>query len=172
MHESNLRKLIPALRRNEAPQYIEGRGNVANITRDPATGRFVLNGVSAMLKRDLAVDATLQPMVRGRLVEVNGAPFDAAQLVAKMRSIAKVRERVIREGKIRVVDTDPATATETVVGENIFKPAHGAPVFLNAGRFVTAPDGTIEFRAGPQDFLDYFVNGDTSVIQPLCAALA
>src|SRR5437588_5802045 len=39
-----------------------------------------VSGVEAMLKRELAVDATLQPMVRGRLVEVNGAPFNAAQL--------------------------------------------------------------------------------------------
>jgi len=65
---------------------------------------------------------------------------------------------------VLAVPGDLSSATETVTGENIFKPAHGAPVFLNAGRVVTAPDGTIEFRAGPQDFLDYFVNGDTSVI--------
>jgi hypothetical protein len=70
------------------------------------------------------------------------------------------------------VPGDLSTATTTNVGENIFKPAQGAPVFLNAGRFVTAPDGTVEFRAGPQDFLDYFVNGDTPVIQKLCAALS
>jgi hypothetical protein len=73
---------------------------------------------------------------------------------------------------VLAVPGDLSSATETVTGENIFKPAHGAPVFLNAGRVVTAPDGTIEFRAGPQDFLDYFVNGDTSVIQKLCAALS
>jgi hypothetical protein len=70
------------------------------------------------------------------------------------------------------VPGDLSSATTTNVGENIYKPAQGAPVFLNAGRFVTAPDGTVEFRAGPQDFLDYFVNGDTSVIQKLCAALS
>jgi len=73
---------------------------------------------------------------------------------------------------VLAVPGDFSTASETNVGEVIFKPAHGAPVFLNAGRTVFAPDGTVEFRAGPQDFLDYFVNGDTSVIQPLCAALA
>jgi putative ABC transport system permease protein len=39
-----------------------------------------VDGVAAMLKRELAVDASLKPMVRGRLTEVNGAPFDAAQL--------------------------------------------------------------------------------------------
>jgi putative ABC transport system permease protein len=39
-----------------------------------------VDGVAAMLKREIGVDAALKPMVRGRLVEVNGAPFDAAQL--------------------------------------------------------------------------------------------
>ena len=73
---------------------------------------------------------------------------------------------------VLAVHGDLSTATETSTGENIFKPAQGAPVFLNAGRVVTAPDGTVEFRSGPQDFLDFFVNGDTSVIQKLCAALA
>jgi hypothetical protein len=65
-----------------------------------------------------------------------------------------------------------STATETNVGENIFKPAQGAPVFEYAGRFVVAPDGTIEFRAGQNDFFAVFVDGNTSVLQPLCAALA
>ena len=37
------------------------------------------DGVRALLKRELNVDATLRPMVRGRLVEINGAPFSAAQ---------------------------------------------------------------------------------------------
>ena len=35
-----------------------------------------VDGVAAMLKRELNVDAALRPMVRGRLVSVNGAPFD------------------------------------------------------------------------------------------------
>ena len=73
---------------------------------------------------------------------------------------------------VLAVPGDISSATRTFTGENIYKPAHGAPVLLNAGKVVTAPDGTVEFRSGPQDFLDYFVNGDTSVIQKLCAALA
>ncbi len=73
---------------------------------------------------------------------------------------------------VLAVPGDFNTATETSTGENIFKPAQGAPVFLNAGRVVTAPDGTVEFRSGPQGFLDYFVNGDTSALAALCAALA
>ncbi|HEV3239555.1 MAG TPA: FtsX-like permease family protein [Casimicrobiaceae bacterium] len=39
-----------------------------------------VEGVRALLKRELHVDAALQPMVRGRLVEVNGAPFVTATL--------------------------------------------------------------------------------------------
>jgi hypothetical protein len=37
--------------------------------------------------------------------------------------------------------------------------------------FITAPDGTIEFRAGQQNFLDVFIDGHTEVLEPLCAAL-
>jgi hypothetical protein len=66
---------------------------------------------------------------------------------------------------------DLSTATTTNVGENIFKPAQGAPVFKYAGRFVTAPDGTIEFQAGQNDFFKLMA-GDTSVLQKLCAALS
>jgi len=63
------------------------------------------------------------------------------------------------------------SATETLAGEWIFRPAHSAPVFLSAGRLVLAPDGTLDFRSGPQAFMDLFVNGDASVLDPLCAAL-
>ena len=66
---------------------------------------------------------------------------------------------------------DLGSATETITGQWIFRPAQGAPVFVNAGRLVFAPDFTLEFRSGPQDFIDLFVNGDTSVLDPLCAAL-
>jgi putative ABC transport system permease protein len=38
-----------------------------------------VDGVAAMLRRELAVDTTLRPMVRGRLVEVNGAPFNPSR---------------------------------------------------------------------------------------------
>ena len=69
------------------------------------------------------------------------------------------------------VPGDLSTATETNVGENIFQPAQGAPVFKYAGRFVVAPDGTIEFSAGQNDFFKLMA-GDTSVLQKLCAALA
>jgi hypothetical protein len=72
---------------------------------------------------------------------------------------------------VLAVPGDLSSATVTTTGENIYRPARGAPVFLNAGKTVFAPDGALDFRAGPQNFLDYFVDGDTSVIDRLCAAL-
>lgn len=69
------------------------------------------------------------------------------------------------------VPGDISSATVTHTGQSRFKPLDGPPIFINAGRTVTAPDGTLEFRAGPQSFLDLFVDGDTSVLEPLCAAL-
>jgi hypothetical protein len=72
---------------------------------------------------------------------------------------------------VLAIPGDFSSATETHTGEAIFHPARRAPVFFNAGRIVTAPDGTIEFRAGPQNFIDAFVNGHTEVLEPLCAAL-
>jgi hypothetical protein len=72
---------------------------------------------------------------------------------------------------VLAVPGDLGSATETTTGENIYRPAHASPVFLNAGRTVFGADGTLEFRSGSQNFLDYFVDGDTSVLDPLCAAL-
>jgi hypothetical protein len=68
------------------------------------------------------------------------------------------------------VPGDFSSATETVTGQgNITLPGRGA-VLLNAGRTVWAPDGSLDFRAGPQDFLDFFL-GNTDKINELCAAL-
>ena len=68
------------------------------------------------------------------------------------------------------VPGDFSSATETVTGQgNITIPGRGA-VLLNAGRTVTAPDGSLDFRAGPQDFVDYFL-GNTDVVNELCAAI-
>jgi hypothetical protein len=69
------------------------------------------------------------------------------------------------------VPGDFSTATETLTGETILRPLHSAPVFFATGRVVTAPDGTIDFRAGQQNFLDVFVNGHTELLDPVCAAL-
>ena len=68
------------------------------------------------------------------------------------------------------VPGDFSSATETVTGQgNITIPGMGQ-VLLNAGRTVMAPDGSLDFRAGPQDFLDYSL-GNTDVVNELCAAL-
>jgi hypothetical protein len=68
------------------------------------------------------------------------------------------------------VPGDFGTKTTTHTGEAIFKPAHSRTIFLNAGRVVYSPDGSVDW-AGPQSFLDLFVDGDLSVLEPLCAAL-
>jgi hypothetical protein len=57
-----------------------------------------------------------------------------------------------------------------MIGQNNFTVPGIRAVLLNAGRGSRAPDGTVEFRAGPQNFLDYFVDGGASVMDELCAA--
>jgi len=69
---------------------------------------------------------------------------------------------------VLAVPGDLSTATETVTGENIFTDPHIGQVIHNAGRFVTAPDGTIEFEAGRNDFLDNFAAAN----QRMCEALS
>jgi len=58
----------------------------ASLPQD-APNAFLINvlpdqrqGVPALIKRELSVDAVTYPMVRGRLVEVNGKPFDTSLL--------------------------------------------------------------------------------------------
>ena len=72
---------------------------------------------------------------------------------------------------VLAVPGDLSSATETNVGESNFTAPGVGAVFLNAGRTVTAPDGSLDFEAGPQGFLAYFVDGEASVLEPLCAAL-
>ena len=72
---------------------------------------------------------------------------------------------------VLAVPGDLASATETVTGENNFTVPHLGTVFLNAGKTVFGPDGTPEFSAGPQGFIDYFANGNTAAINELCTAL-
>jgi hypothetical protein len=70
------------------------------------------------------------------------------------------------------VPGDLGSATEQTTGQFIVKPAHGSPVLMQVGRTVTTfePDFSLDFQAGPNDFLDYAF-GDTSVLGPLCDAL-
>ena len=45
-------------------------------------------------------------------------------------------------------------------------------VLKSVGRTVFAPDGSLEFSAGQQPFIQRFVFGDPSAFDALCAALA
>jgi len=72
------------------------------------------------------------------------------------------------------VPGDLGSATETTTWGSLFHlPGAGAPVFWNSGRTMQFPiDGATEFSAGRLGFWQLFVDGDTSVLDPLCAALA
>jgi hypothetical protein len=71
------------------------------------------------------------------------------------------------------VPGDFSSATETIVGENIYTdPVTHKKVLRSTGRAVFGADGTLDFRAGQQPFLDAFVDGDMSVFDAVCAALA
>jgi hypothetical protein len=74
---------------------------------------------------------------------------------------------------VLAVPGDFGSATETTVGENIYTdPETGKKVLRSVGRTVFGADGSLEFRSGQQPFLDAFVDGDMSVFDAVCAALA
>jgi hypothetical protein len=62
------------------------------------------------------------------------------------------------------------SATATWTGEFVLKPATGPPIVIGAGRDIFAPDGSLDFQAGPSGFLDLLA-GDPPAIEPVCAAL-
>jgi len=66
---------------------------------------------------------------------------------------------------------DFTSATETTTGQTNFTVPHLGAVLLNAGKVMFGADGTLEFSAGPQGFLDYFYNGNTAALDELCTAL-
>jgi hypothetical protein len=71
------------------------------------------------------------------------------------------------------VPGDFDSAIETIVGENIYTdPVTNRKVLRSTGRVVFGADGTLESRSGQQPFLDAFVDGDMSVFDAVCAALA
>ena len=73
---------------------------------------------------------------------------------------------------VLAVPGDFDSATETLVGSNIYTdPVTHRKVLRNTGRNVFGADG-LEFRAGHQPFIDAFVDGDMSVFDGVCAALA
>ena len=73
---------------------------------------------------------------------------------------------------VLAVPGDLDSATETTTWSSVFHlPGSGAPVFWNSGRTVQFPIlGPTEFSAGRLDFFQ-LSDGDTSVLDPLCAAL-
>ena len=71
---------------------------------------------------------------------------------------------------VLAVRGDLSSATETITGEIHFRLAQGAPLLIGAGRTIFAPDGTIEFQAGPAGFVDLLA-GAPSAVDPICAAL-
>jgi hypothetical protein len=74
---------------------------------------------------------------------------------------------------VLAVPGDFDSATETTVGQNVYTdPATHRKVLNSTGRVVFGADGTLEARAGQQPFLDAFIDGDMSVFDPICAALA
>jgi hypothetical protein len=72
---------------------------------------------------------------------------------------------------VLAVPGDFTSATETIVGQFVITVPHLGAVALEAGRVIQDANGNNEFRAGPQDFLDYYANGDTSAVAKLCGAL-
>jgi hypothetical protein len=77
--------------------------------------------------------------------------------------------------KITTVLTEPGdfdSAIETIVGEIVITdPATHRKVLRSTGRNVFGPEGELA-RAGQQPFLEAFVDGDMSVFDDVCAALA
>ena len=71
------------------------------------------------------------------------------------------------------VPGDLSSATETTTWQGLVHlPGAGAPVFWNSGRTIQFPiGGATEFSAGRLGIWQLFVDGDTSVLDPLCAAL-
>lgn len=73
---------------------------------------------------------------------------------------------------VPAVPGDLSSATETTEWNiHLHASGSGAPVLVNTGRTVQAPDGTLESRAGRLEYFDIFGDGDTSLLGPLCAAL-
>jgi hypothetical protein len=74
---------------------------------------------------------------------------------------------------VLAVPGDFDSATETTVGGSVYTdPVTHKKVLWSTGRVVIGPDGTVLSRAGHQPFLDAFVDGDMSVFDAVCAALA
>jgi hypothetical protein len=114
---------------------------------------------------------------QGELVCGSGASafviHDNAHLFARVTrwydADGNLTRRAIHE---RAVPGDLDSATETTVGSNmITDPITHRKVLTNAGRTVFGADGSVD-ASGQQPFVDAFVDGDMSVFDDVCAALA
>jgi len=73
---------------------------------------------------------------------------------------------------VLAVPGDLGSARETTTGVvNFIIPGRGAFV-QDVGRTVFGFDGSLESQAGPHVFVDYFVDGDTTALDPICSVLA
>jgi hypothetical protein len=126
-----------------------------------------------------AVDQAMQDLRAIRFYDQNGnltrrvvdSDFTGGQFSNPLTGTTVPYTLHLNTTDVLAVPGDLASATETTTGEDIFTVPHQGAVFLNAGKTVFGADGSLEFRAGPQAFTDYFINGDTSVASMLCAAL-
>jgi putative ABC transport system permease protein len=104
----------------------------ASLPQDAPTA-FLINvlpdqkeGVPALLKRELGVDAVTYPMVRARLVQVNGAVFDASQLV-------DARARQLGEREFNLSSVAELPPSNRVVGGSWWKPGEVGGMSLEDG---------------------------------------
>ncbi len=67
------------------------------------------------------------------------------------------------------IPSDFGSSTLTITGEMVLH-GPGSPVLIGAGRIVFAPDGTLDFQAGPSGFLD-LIFGAPAALDPICAGL-
>jgi hypothetical protein len=74
--------------------------------------------------------------------------------------------------EVLAVPGEFGSATTTTTGVVNFTLPGGGAIVRNAGRTIFGPDGSLEFSSGPQAILDYFLNGDTEALQPICDALS
>ena len=121
---------------------------------DQVTAHRVYDGNGDLVRRVLRDDYSF------------GAFSNAVTGASVLYSQSDIRTDVL------AVPGDLGTATETTTWNSHYgAPGAGAPVFVNTGRTVQAPDGTFTARSGRLGFFDLFLDGDTSVLDPLCAAL-
>ncbi|NDP43464.1 MAG: ABC transporter permease, partial [Aromatoleum sp.] len=110
-----------------------------------APNHFVINvlpdqvdGVKALVKRETGADVPLYPMVRGRLVAVNGAPVDTGGL-------EDTRARRLAEREFNLSWTDTLAKTNRVVAGKWFDGASGS------GAGISLEDGiatTLKLKLG------------------------